>query len=375
MAFNGKTMVNRSILFLIFSIVFISSSTVMADGGKFIVYDQRGHAISLHQPVNRIITIPVPMAAVVIAIDGSTKRLIGMHPSSRESISEGFLRRVYPEALAIRTDVIRGGVFTPNIESILEMHPDLIVQWTQPENLITTLESAGLVVAGLVNSPPTQDVNEHNLTIVGQLLGRDERIKILLEKNHLIFDRVRIISTSIPINKKPKALYIRSFRESMRVVGKNTYQDYWITLAGAINVAHDVFTGTENSVNVEQIISWNPDVIFIGTFDDAVPDNFLNSPALASVSAIKNRKVYKLPHGGYRWDPGSHESRLTWQWAAMIIHPERFEFDLRAEMKEDYKFFYNYSLSDAEIDEILQCKLNGHMANYNLFQKKRESLN
>jgi hypothetical protein len=87
------------------------------------------------------------------------------------------------------------------------------------------------------------------------------------------------------------------------------------------------------AVNVEQIVVWNPQVIFIGAFDDATPDDLMRLPALAGVDAVRERRVYKLPHGGYRWDPGSHESHLTWQWAAMLLHPERARFDLRGAMR------------------------------------------
>jgi iron complex transport system substrate-binding protein len=90
---------------------------------------------------------------------------------------------------------------------------------------------------------------------------------------------------------------------------------------------------------------------------------------LQGVAAIRSKRVYKMPHGGYRWDPGSHESFLTWQWAAMLIQPDIFRFDLRREMREGYRFLYNYDLTDDEIDEILQMKLNQRSAGYDRFKR------
>jgi len=85
---------------------------------------------------------------------------------------------------------------------------------------------------------------------------------------------------------------------------------------------------------------------------------------------VKNRRVYKIPHGGYRWDPGSHESLLALEWIAMVMHPGRFDFDLRADMRETYRFLYNHELTDAEIDEILHMGLNASMAGYERFAKR-----
>jgi len=147
--------------------------------------------------------------------------------------------------------------------------------------------------------------------------------------------------------------------------GRDNYQDFWIRLAGGTNVA--AFAGMNTAVNLEQIVAWNPQVMFIGTFDDATPDDLLRNPALAGVEAIRQRRVYKLPHGGYRWDPGSHESHLTWQWAAMLLHPERIRFDLRQAMREAYTFLYGYELTDADMNEILQAPVNGAMTAYATF--------
>lgn len=333
------------------------------------VTDQRGKVIELPAPAKRIVTIPIPLAAMVMALDGSSDRIVAMHPASRQSIEEGFLKKVFPEALAIRTDVTRGGKFNPNVESILELRPDVVIQWTQPQDLTQTLEDAGLTVVGLVSSPPTQEINEANMTIVGELIGKSDRVERLKEDNQAVQKTIKPVTDALSDNERVKAMYFGSVRQSLKPAGNNVYQDYWIRLAGGRNVAGESLKGLNNSVNVEQIAAWNPSVIFIGNFDDGVPADFLDNPALAGVDAVKNRRVYKVPHGGYRWSPGNHESRLQWEWAAMLMHPDRFDFDLRKDMRSLYKFLYNYDLDDAEIDDILHMKLNGDMAGYEHFKK------
>lgn len=329
--------------------------------------DQRGLTIALPKPAERIVTIPIPMASVVMALDGSARRIVGMHPSARQSIQEGFLGRVFPEALSIQADVTRGGMFTPNLESILALRPDVVVQWTEPADLIRTLEGAGLTVVGLINSPPTQEIHERNLSIVGEIIGQPERVAQLIRTQREIRQRIEAAVAGIPESEKPRVLYLRALRQSMRPAGRQTYQDFWIRLSGGVNVA--AFAGVNTAVNLEQIVAWNPQAIFVGAFDEATPDDLMRHPSLVGVDAVRHRRVYKLPHGGYRWDPGSHESHLTWQWVTMLLHPERARFDLRGSMRETYRFLYHYELMDTDIDEILQMPLNASMRGYATFAR------
>jgi iron complex transport system substrate-binding protein len=330
--------------------------------GQIRVEDQRGQLITLPKPAERIVTIPIPMASIVMALDGSSRRIVGMHPAARQSIQEGFLRRVFPEALSIQADVTRGGMFTPNLESILALRPDLIVQWTEPADVVRVLEEARLTVVGLINDPPTQEIHERNLAIVGEVIGQRERVARLVRSQQEVRQQIEAAVAAIPESDKPRVLYFRTLRQRMAPAGRHTYQNFWIHLAGGTNVA--AFTGMNTAVNVEQIVAWNPQVMFIGSFDDATPDDIMRHPALAAVDAVRQRRVYKLPHGGYRWDPGSHESHLTWQWAAMLLHPERIRFDLRQAMRDTYTFLYRYELTDAEMNDILQAPMNGSMTGY-----------
>jgi iron complex transport system substrate-binding protein len=333
--------------------------------GQIRVEDQRGKVIELPKPAERIVTIPIPMASIIMALDGSSHRIVGMHPVARQSVQDGFLRRVFPEALAIQADVTRGGMFTPNLESILALRPDVIVQWTEPSDVIRTLEEARLTVVGLINDPPTQEVHERNLTIMGEVIGQRQRVAQLIRAQREMRQQIDAAVAAIPESDKPRVLYFRALRQSMIPAGRNTYQNFWIHLAGGTNVA--AFAGMNTAVNLEQIVAWNPQLIFVGTFDGATPDDLMRNPALAGVDAVRQHRVYKLPHGGYRWDPGSHESHLTWLWAAMLLHPERVRFDLRQAMRDTYRFLYRYELTDTDMNEILQAPVNASMTGYATF--------
>ncbi|MDQ2079823.1 ABC transporter substrate-binding protein [Xanthobacteraceae bacterium Astr-EGSB] len=331
------------------------------------VVDQRGKTIELAKPAERIVTIPMPMASVVMAIDGSSRRVVGMHPAARKSVQDGFLKKVYPDAAAIPADVVRGGMFTPNLEALTALRPDVVIQWTEPPDLIRTLENAGFTTVGLINSPPNQDVHERNMAIVGAVIGQTARIDRLLGLHRSTRAKVEAALAGLPPAERPRVLYLRATEGTPMAAGRNTYQDFWIGLCGGRNVAAETIVGTETPIGAEQIVAWDPQVIFIGTFDDATPKTLYANPAFAAVSAIRDKRVYKLPHGGYRWDPGNQESHLTWMWAAQLLHPDRVNFDVRAAIAELYPFLYSYSPSQSEIDAVLQLPLNKSMRHYERF--------
>jgi iron complex transport system substrate-binding protein len=304
-----------------------------------------------------------------MALDGSSRRVVGIHPAARQSIEEGFLRRVFPEALSIRSDVTQGGNFNPNLETILQLRPQIVLQWTEPADIINALDRARIPVAGLTNDPPNQQVHERNLMIVGAVIGQSTRTDTLLASQRRVLGEIESIAAAISPTQKKRLLYLRLMQPSIVPAGPETYQDFWMRLVGGYNVAEA--RGLDSAtINLEQILVWNPEVIFLGAFDKSMPAELLSNPALQRVDAVRSGRVYKLPHGGYRWDPGSHESHLGWQWAAMLVHPDRFNFDLRRQVRETYRFLYNYEVTESDLDEILQMSLNSASAGYGVFARR-----
>ena len=114
---------------------------------------------------------------------------------------------------------------------------------------------------------------------------------------------------------------------------------------------------------------WDPEIILLNNFESELTvEAIYGDPVLSLTSAAKNHQVYRMPLGGYRWDPPNQESPLTWMWLANLVQPDLFDFDLRAEMKSAYETLYDYALSEADIDSILWMDMQGDAANYAKFK-------
>lgn len=77
------------------------SSGTRAEPGQVTVTDQRSEKVTLDGPVRRMVTIPMPAAAMVIAVDQGIDHLVGMHEASWVAIKDGIMGEMFPAAAKI----------------------------------------------------------------------------------------------------------------------------------------------------------------------------------------------------------------------------------------------------------------------------------
>ncbi|MGI8577300.1 MAG: ABC transporter substrate-binding protein [Nocardioidaceae bacterium] len=334
--------------------------------GQITVTDQRGKTIVFDGPVKRVVTLPMPAAAMLISVDKTSKHLVGMHDASWVAMQEGIMGTMFPAALKIPHDVADES-FSPNVESILALNPDIVVQWAdQGAGIIAPMENAGLKVVGMTyGSQRDLDVW---INLFATMLGKPARGHDMVSKIGSQLKSARSAGASRP-TPGPSILYFFQLSGGLQVAGGNTYNDYYINLVGAHNPASGdqgaQGTGTLG-VDIEQVLAWDPDIVLIGNFDEALPDQIYSDKVWQSVSAVKSRRVYKVPLGGYRWDPPGQESPLMWQWLSKIAFPGA-QSGLRNQIVSYYDYLYGYRPTNAQMDQILWTKANSHSANYQQF--------
>ncbi|MFB9949153.1 ABC transporter substrate-binding protein [Rhizobium puerariae] len=335
---------------------------------EIVFKDQENREVKLARAAQRIVSIVIPMASTVIALDGSTKKLVGMNPTAKSAVMEGILGKIFPEAKDIASDVTAPN-FVPNVEALTAANPDLVIQWGGRGNdIVAPITNAGLTTMLILYG--TEELTREYMTMASRALGKPERIVELVEWRDRVQKDIEARATSIPEDKRPNVLYLGRALSDISASGtKGNYNAWYIELAGGKNASAEL-NGTV-SINREQIAQWDPEVIFLNAFEAKLNVDWVYSdPVLSLTKAAKNRRVYKMPLGGYRWDPPNQESPLSWMWTANLIQPDVFKYDVRAEMKTAYRTLYNYELTDADIDGILWTAEQGGAANYAQFKAK-----
>jgi len=334
---------------------FVSVSCCMAnnDDDTITVIDQRGKEVTIPSNVERIVVVPKPAASLLVTIDGTEERIVGMHPDVKSLVEEGnILGKIAPGLNDISTDFVKSG-FEPNVEEILKLEPDVIIQWGDMGNdIIDPLEVTGIPTVGIVFGD-----FENTTMLYGKILGKEEQAAKLVDYHHNLHQEIMAVTSQIPEQDKPRVLSLYSGnQDQFSIVGFD-----WIELSGAINVADELSTYGD-SANMEQIITWNPDIIYIFTSDDFTPEQVLNNDIegqdWSSINAVKTGNVYAIPEGTHWWGPPNQEIPLMWEWLVEIQHPELFDYDVRQDLVNFYLEYFDYSLSDEEIDTILCCDMN-----------------
>lgn len=341
-----------------------------------VLTDLAGRTVELDGPAERIVTLPVPMAATVIALDQSSDRLVGIHPESKLAIDDEILGVIFPDLKDISSAILAGGATRgqePDVEAIQALEPDLVIQWGAGSDLhrasedqnVAPLEKAGLDMVLIVRGP-NDDYMREALDLIGGAIGQSERAQMLIDWRDQVSSEIEAGLEGVPEGDRPKAAYFFYSADELWTEGGDTFGGWQLEHVGAQNAAEEIESWGE--VGAEQVMEWNPDVIFISTFEpDAHVDQIYEHEILGETTAAKTNRIYQIPVGGYRWDPASPESPLAWMWYAEVLHPEVFDFDLRAEIKEWYPKLWGHTPTEEQIDQILQIDMNGGSAGYEQF--------
>lgn len=337
-----------------------------SDAGGISVTDQRGVTVSFETAATSIVTIPMPLASLLIAVDQTAAHLTAMHNASWVAIDDGILGELFPDALAIEHQIAQDD-FTPNVESVRALNPDVVVQWSD-DALTAPLENAGLKVVGITNTGTQEDVDGW-IAILASLLGKPQRAAELTARNN---DERRLVEELAATRQgaRPRILYFNRFDSDLKVAATGTYNDFYINLVGGTNPAagEGGAPGTGMvAVDVEQVLTWDPEIVLLGNFDAAMPADIYDNPVWQSMTAVTSRRVYKVPLGGYRWDPPGQESPLMWHWLGDIVFPRTDASPLREKVMDYFRFLYAAEPSTEQLDRILWTSENGSSANYQQF--------
>lgn len=323
--------------------------------------DMSGDKIHLSAPAKRIVVIPIPAASMLVGMDESSEKLVGMHPFAKIAAREGMLGKMFSPVLHVNSNVV-GNNFTPNIEALLNVEPDLVWQWGhRGDDIISPMRDAGLTVATLGYGQ--ESYTQQWIRLMGKTLGHSEKANDMIKWRQQVVDTLSATTAKIPESEQPKVLYLSHFNQSIQTFGSTSHNNADFALAGGLSLNRDL-TGPR-TLNIEQILVWDPDIILLGNFEEGLsPADVYRNPMLTEVAAVKNQRVYKLPIGGFIWDAPNQETPLYWQWLSMIFHPEDANIPLREEIRKRYQQLYGYHVTQEELDAILQIELNKNSQYY-----------
>lgn len=322
------------------------------------VTDLTGKKVEIADNIEKIAIVPIPWASLVYAVDGGGEKIVGMHPSAMGAYKISILKEMAPELEKVNSTFVDNN-FNMNYEELALLKPELVVIWDYQGEVKEKLDK--IKIPSVAIKYGTLEDVQGGIKLLGDILNKEEKAVELIAYHKDTNSYLASKSKELEGLNKKKILYLRDGQ--LTAATGNSVNDIMINMAGGENVTKDIQTGNWAKVTMEQIMVWNPDIVILSNFDKVQPDDIYNNKISgqnwSNIEAVKNKRVYKAPIGIYRWDAPCAETPLMIKWIAKTAAPEVFkEYDIRKDIKDFYSKFFNYELSQEQLDIILNTKVN-----------------
>jgi iron complex transport system substrate-binding protein len=316
------------------------------------VVDHRGKTITFQKPPERVVTIVRSAPIIYRAVDEKADNLAGMNKDSLvRYFTKGIYAEMLPEMAKINASAAQDG-FVPNVEAILAQKPDAVIQWNHTDDLIEPLERVGLTVVAW-RCCTEQDRLDY-VSMTGAMTGRTERAQAILKAQSDTLKALGDKVSKLDKSTLPTVLHIDKVADQIQVIA-NGSQD--LSLSGVTNPAADNTGEWWRTIDFEQLLVWNPDIIVIPAYAvDLNPKDFFENPLFASLKAVKEKRVYKQPV--FARTPDAPEIFLTSEWLAAVAHGPDYAPDFKKQILDVYQLIYGAKLTDAQLKSILESDSN-----------------
>ena len=331
-----------------------------ATSGTHTVTDHNGNQVEVKNQIDRIVVCDIlPLPSVLTVFFDSAEKIVGMNEASMIAAKNGLLGQLYPEILNASTSFMDGS--NVNIEELTKLQPDIVFYSGSNKELGELLTSRGFSAIGVsVNKWQYNTIETLNnwFALLGEIFQENEKAEKVAKRSNEIYQMVQDRVSSIPDDQKQRVFFLFQIDDSkITTSGKLFFGQFWAEAIGAVNVGEELTTDNSVAVNIEQVYTWNPSLIFITNFNQAYPDDLYNNTIgisdFSEIAAVKNQNVFKMPLGMYRsYTPGA-DTPITLLYLAKCAYPELFEdIDLVAEAKAYYKDLFGIDLTDDQVKQI-----------------------
>lgn len=242
-----------------------------------------------------------------------------------------------------------------NLEEVAKLAPQVIIDVGEDKDTIAKDMDGIQQQVGIptVHITATTDTMADAYRTLGKLLGLQDKAEALAQYCETVNKRTNEIVDQIGQDKKTNLVYCLGDK-GLNVIAKGSYFAEDIDLLGN-NVAvvdSPSSMGSGNPVNMEQLLTWNPDVILFapGTVYDTVGSD----STWRQLSAIKNGKYYEVPEGPYNWlgMPPSVNAYMGMVWLAQLLYPDTAKYNLYDETAKFYDLFYHAKLTEDQFKTL-----------------------
>jgi iron complex transport system substrate-binding protein len=303
--------------------------------------------------VGRKVTVPTKVSKIVVL--GNTPRMITYLGLAGEVVGYSGMKadEVTPvtayayvtkdqwkDVPIVGTDA--GGNTDYYPEQIIAVKPDVIFCSSPAEMADNIQTQTNIPVVAVVQGTLFGDDYDQALELIGDICGVSDRAEAVVSYIHECLDDLAARTKDIADTDKPTVLSAAATFKGAHGIEGVRIKDPVMTAVNANNVAKDASgEGSAVIVDKEQILGWNPDIIFLdsGGVSLVKQDAKENPDYYTKLSAFQSGHVYQYPSST------SYYSNLeiplaNSYYVGSLLYPEQFsDINMKDKANEIFKFF------------------------------------
>ena len=330
-----------------------TQSSPQTDDTTRVFTDSVGREVEVPAQIDKV-ALSGPMAQIVLFALCPDK-LVGVS-NAWSAEAEQYLGEDYFNLPEIGQ--LYGGKGELNLETLLQSGAQIVIDVGEPkgsiaEDLDALQEQTGIP---FVHITATTETTGDAYRMLGDLLNMKDEAETLAAYCEKVYDRTVSIAGSV---EKANVLYVTGDMGQNVIAAGSYHAEILDLLTNNLAVVDEPSSkGTGNEVSMEQILTWDPDVVIFAP--ESIYDTVADDAAWQSVTAIKNGAYYEVPFVPYNWMgfPPSVQRYLGMMWLSKVLYPDATaEYDLFSDVQEYYKLFYHCDLTQAQFDALVANSL------------------
>ena len=290
------------ILLLASSLLLLWSSVAGAAANARRIIDETGRTIEVPVQPQRIISIAPSVTEILYAL-GLEQRVVG-----RSDYCD------YPPEVRQKPGV--GELINPNIETIVSLHPDLVIGTPEINKISVADELVRFHIPLYGVHIQTLDDVLRSLKDVGTLTGASTEANVLVRS---LQQRREVVLRRVAGLPRPRVLYLIWYNP-ISVPGKGTYLTDLISEAGGESISGDLLQDWAQ-MSLEEIVRRDPEIILIPTNNENSPEleRLRTWPGWSRTTAARTNRIVRVGDEASRPGPRLFDALEEF---ARILHPE-----------------------------------------------------
>lgn len=308
--------------------------------------DQAGNTVEIPQPVERVISAYGPSTAIVYGVGGEDTLVSAAFLGAKDDLGSTAMANIDS-----RFEELNTGYFSQydfNLEEAVSRDPDLIIGNARSDWLDTVSE---LDIPVFLYDAETPELLIEAVLLTGQIFGPNStaQAQAWVVYYEWVKDSILEATQSLAEEDRPQVLFTGT--SPLKVASGEMYQTSIIEIAGGIS-ASDELTGYWNEVNLEQIATWDPDVVIVPPYGGATVAAITEDAEWQILEAVQAGEVFQMPKLVAPWDTPAPDSVLGIIWLSQALFPDLVELDCTEQAEYFYNTYYDYAISAEELNTI-----------------------